>query len=89
MGRPIALRGYGVEGLGGRQIVTILLSETPAPTWVEYFRDRAQASVLGLTSARFVKELPCREDLEMLMRSIEAIVDATNYDVRFRRDLNG
>jgi hypothetical protein len=88
----VRIRGFGLEQLGGRQIVTIQLNAVPSARWIDYFKDRAQASVIGLTSARFWRnriyvELPRRDDLEVVRHSVEAIIEGVNLDVQFKTEL--
>lgn len=86
---PITVRGIGVETRGDHLITTVTLSEAPGQPWIEFFRDRATGSVLGIEAATFKRnrvhiELPHHEDLEMLIRSVEAIIEGVNLDVQFR-----
>ena len=87
---PITVRGIGLEAKDDHQLATFTLSETPSQAWIEFFRERASGSLLGIATATFRRnrvsvELPCQEDLETLIRSVEAIVEGCSYDVQFRR----
>lgn len=85
----ITVRGIGIEATGTHQLASFTLSEFPSQAWIDFFRERASGSLLGIATATFRRnrvsvELPCQEDLESLIRSVEAIVEGCNYDVQFR-----
>jgi len=89
---PIQVRGAGVEAKGDRLLATFTLSEAPGQSWIEFFRERATGSVLGMAAATFRRnrvhiELPYPEDLKMLIQSVEAIIEGVNLDVQFRVEL--
>lgn len=86
---PITLRGVGVEAKGDHLLATFTLSETPSQAWMEFFRERANGSLLNIQEAtvrrnRLAIDLLDQKDLESLIRSVEAIVEGSNYDVQFQ-----
>jgi hypothetical protein len=88
----ITVRGAGAEVKGDRLLATFTLNEAPGQPWIEFFLERATGSLLGIEAATFRRnrvhiELPRQEDLEMLIRSVEAIIEGVNLDVQFRIDL--
>ena len=88
----ITVRGIGIETKGDWLLATFTLSEAPGQRWIEFFRERATGSLLGIESATFRRnrvriELPRQEDVEMLIRSVEAIIEGVNLDVQFRTEL--
>jgi hypothetical protein len=90
---PITVRGIGVEARGGHLVTAFTLSAPPGQRWIEFFRERANSSLLGIAAATFRRnrvqiELPRQEDLEALIRSVEAIIEGVNLDVDFKRDLS-
>ncbi len=44
---PITVRGVGAEAKGEHLLATFTLSEAPGQQWVQFFKERASASVLG------------------------------------------
>jgi hypothetical protein len=88
----ITVRGVGVEAKGDHLLATFTLSEAPGQPWIEFFRDWATGSLLGIAAATFRRnrvhiELPRQEDLEALIRSVDAIIEGVNLDVQFRMEL--
>lgn len=86
---PITVRGIGIESKGDHVIATFTLSEPPSQAWIAFFRERANGSLLNIQAAtvrrnRLAIDLLDQEDLERLVRSVEAIVEGSNYDVQFQ-----
>ncbi|MGH9892977.1 MAG: hypothetical protein ACREA0_13500 [bacterium] len=86
---PITVRGAGVERKGDRLLAVFTLSETPGQPWIQFFTERSAVSLLNLAAATFRRnrlyvDLPGHSDLETLMRSVEAIIEGSNFDVEFR-----
>jgi hypothetical protein len=82
----VAIRDVGVEEARGRLVAVFTLSAVPDPTWVGFFRKRARYSVFNASAAAFLHdqariELPCREDLDTLARSVERFVEGANLDM--------
>ncbi len=90
--QAIRVRGVGVESKGDHLVVSFTLSAIPGQRWIDYFRDRASGSVLGIAAATFKRnrvyiELPRHEDLEALIRSVDGIIEGVTLDVQFRTEL--
>lgn len=86
---PVTIQGVGLEAKGELVLASFTLSESPRSAWIEFFRERSSGSLLGIGEAIFRRnrvqvELQHEEDLDALMRSVEAIVEGTNLDVEFR-----
>lgn len=86
---PITLRGAGVERKGDRLFVVFTLSEVPGQPWIRFFIERSAVSLFNIAAATFRRnhlyvDLPVHSDLETLMRSVEAIIEGSNFDVEFR-----
>jgi hypothetical protein len=86
---PITVRGVGVEAKGEHLLATFTLSEAPGQRWVQFFRERASASVLNIAAATFRRnrlciEVPHQRELDMLIRSVEAMIEGVNFDVEFQ-----
>ena len=86
---PITVRGVGVETKGEQLLATFTLSEPPGREWIQFFKERASASVLNIAAATFRRnrlciEVPGQGDLEMLIRSVDAMIEGVNFDVEFR-----
>jgi len=78
--QPIRVRGVGLEAKGDHLVASFTLSATPGQRWIDYFRDRGSSCVLGIATADFRRnriyvELPRHEELETLIRSVEAIIE--------------
>jgi len=86
----ITLRGVGVETKGTRLVTVFTLSEPPDPIWIGFFRERARYSIFDTAAATFRQnrlrvDLPRRDDLEQLIRSVERFIEGANLDMEFRR----
>lgn len=86
---PITVRGAGVERKGDRLFVVFTLSEVPGQPWLQFFIERSAVSLLNIAAAtcrrnRLYIDLPGDSDLETLLRSVEAIIEGSNFDVEFR-----
>jgi hypothetical protein len=86
---PITVRGVGVERKGDRLLAVFTLSETPGQLWIQFFTERAAVSLLNIAAAtcqrnRLYIDVPGHSDLEALMRSVEALIEGSNFDVEFR-----
>lgn len=86
---PITVRGVGVEAKGEHLLATFTLSEPPGREWFQFFKERASASVLNIAAATFRRNRLCIEvagqgDLDMLIRSVAAMIEGVNFDVEFR-----
>ncbi len=86
---PITLRGVEVETTKRGLVAVFTLSEVPDPAWITFFRERARYSVFNATAAKFRHhdvriDLPRREDLAELIRSIERFIEGANWDVEIR-----
>jgi hypothetical protein len=85
------VRGVGVEAKGEQLLATFTLSEAaPGQPWVQFFKERASASVLNIAAATFRRnrlciEVPEQKDLDTVIRSVEAMIEGVNLDVEFRR----
>jgi hypothetical protein len=69
---------------------TFTLSQAPGREWIQFFKERSSASVLNIAAATFRRnrlsvEVAGHGDLEMLIRSVEAMIEGVNFDVEFRR----
>jgi hypothetical protein len=87
---PITVRGVGVETKGEQLLATFTLSEPPGREWIQFFKERAGASILNVGAATFRRnrlsvEVAGQGDLEMPIRSVEAMIEGGNFDVEFRR----
>jgi hypothetical protein len=63
--------------------------EPPGQPWIQFFTERAAVSLLNIAAAtwqrnRLYIDLPGQSDLQTLMRSVEAIIEGSNFDVEFR-----
>jgi hypothetical protein len=87
---PITVRGVGIEAKGELLRATFTLSEAPGQRWVQFFKERASASVLNIAATtvrrnRLCIEVPDQKELDMLIRSVEAMIEGVNFDVEFQR----
>jgi hypothetical protein len=87
--RVVSLRGVGVEEKRGHLVAVFVLSETPDPAWITFFRERGRYSTFAAADAKFHRnrvriELPRREDLDQLLRSVESFISGANLDMEFR-----
>jgi hypothetical protein len=85
----ITLRRVGVETRGTRLVTVFTLSEPPDPAWIGFFRERARYSIFEAAAATFRQnqmrvDLPRREDLEQLTRSVERFIEGANLDMELR-----
>jgi hypothetical protein len=86
----ITVRGVGVETQAARLVTVFTLSEPPSPAWIAFFRERARYSVFDTAAATFRQnhlrvDLPRREDLEQLIRSVERFIEGANLDMEYRQ----
>jgi hypothetical protein len=85
MPTPIVLRETYMEEERGRLVAVFVLSGTPSPPWIGFFRARAGSSVFDAASARFSDDkvriaLARPEDLASLIYSVERFIEAANLD---------
>jgi hypothetical protein len=87
---PITVRGVGVEAKGEQLLATFTVSQPPDREWVQFFKERAGASILNIAAATFRRnrlciKVPGQEDLDMLIRSVATMIEGANFDVELRR----
>jgi hypothetical protein len=85
MPTPIGLRETYMEEERGRLVAVFVLSETPGPSWIGFFRERAGTSVFDAAAARFSDNtvkiaLSRHEDLAPLIYSVERYIEGANLD---------
>ena len=88
--QSITVRGVGVEARGKHLLASFTLSATPSQAWVQCFRDRASASVLNIAAATFQRnrlgiEVLDQQELDVVIRVVEAMIDGVDFDVAFRQ----